>query len=183
MPPYDPARLHRRTVRLQGYDYRQAGAYFITLCTHQRESVFGAIGADAMQPNAHGQIVAEDWEWLALRYPYVSLDAFVVMPNHLHGIILMTDPVGAIAPGGQSPSPEPPVRQARKPLGGLIGAFKTVSTKHVNEWREAPGAMLWQRNYYEHIVRNKSDLQRIRDYIAANPARWPDDAENPATFL
>lgn len=165
MVRYDPAIHHRRSLRLQDYDYRWAGAYFVTICTHQREAVFGAIAGTAMDLNAYGQIVAEDWVWLAARFAGVELDAFVVMPNHVHGIIVIAGP--------ESDSRIAPT----KPLGGLVGAFKTVSTKHVNEWRETPGAALWQRDFYEHVIRNDEDVQRIREYITANPARWRQDSE------
>ncbi len=126
----------------------------------------GEIVDDTMRLNAYGQIIAEHWCWLADQYEFVELDAFVIMPNHLHGIIVIT-----VGEGGS--------RTARtKSLGRLIGAFKTVSTKHVNEWRETPGDTLWHRNYFEHIIRNDADLDRIREYIATNPARWSEDAEN-----
>jgi len=186
MPPCDPVRHHRRSIRLQGYDYRQVGAYFVTVCTHGREPVFGAIADDAMHLNAYGQIVAEDWAWLADTFSYVDLDACIVMPNHVHGIIVIADAAddmrieeGALraGEGGSSTAPT----QARLPLGRIVGAFKTMSTKHVNEWRETPGVTLWQRNYYEHIIRDDDDLQRIREYILTNPARWSEDSEYVAT--
>jgi len=163
---YDPAIHHRRSIRLRDYDYAQSSAYFVTISTYQYVHIFGEVVNDTMHLNAYGQIVTEDWCWLADQYEFVELDAFVVMPNHLHGIIVIT--------GGEGGS-----RTARtKPLGRLIGAFKTVSTKHINEWRETPSATLWHRNYFEHIIRNDDDLDRIRAYIAANPARWSEDADN-----
>ncbi len=99
MTCYDPAIHHRRSLRLQGYDYRWAGAYFVTICTHQREAVFGAIAGTAMDLNAYGQIVAEDWAWLAHQFPSIDLDACVVMPNHLHGIIMITATPDALQVG------------------------------------------------------------------------------------
>lgn len=162
MPPYDPARHHRRSIRLRGYDYRQAGAYFVTISSHHDEALFGAVVAGTMHLNAYGEIVAQDWAWLAETFPYVDLDAFIVMPNHVHGIVVIT--------AEEEPSTSPP--QTRHPLGRLVGVFKTMSTKHVNEWRETPGEPIWHRNYYEHIIRDDADLRRIRDYIATNPARW-----------
>ncbi len=165
MAHYDSTIHHRRSIRLQHYDYRQAGAYFITVGTHQHVSIFGEITDDAMRLNAYGHIVVEDWCWLADHHESVELDAFVIMPNHLHGIIVISGPEG-----GSRTAPT-------KPLGRIIGAFKTVSTKHVNAWRETPGATLWQRNFYEHIIRNDTDLDRIREYIASNPAHWSEDAE------
>lgn len=167
---------HRRSIRLRGYDYRQVGAYFVTLCTHGREMVFGEVVDGTMRLNAYGHIVTEDWLWLAERYLYVDLDAWVLMPNHLHGIVVILPDVESPGEGGSRTAPT-------KPLGRLVGAFKTVSTKHVNEWRETPGRPRWQRNYYEHVIRNDSDLDRIRDYITANPTRWEQDAENPVNII
>lgn len=163
MTRYDPAVHHRQSIRLRHYDYRQAGAYFVTLCTQGRELTFGEIVADAMHRNAYGAIVAEDWMALATQFGYVDLDTFVVMPNHLHGIIVMDDTPGQAG--------------KRLSLGRIVGTFKTQSTKHVNEWRETPGAPLWQRNYYEHVIRDAADWERIREYIVANPARWTQDEE------
>jgi putative transposase len=150
MTRYDPAVHHRQSIRLRNYDYRQAGAYFVTLCTQGREPAFGEIVADTMHLNAYGAMVAEDWTALATQFGYVDLDTFVVMPNHLHGIIVVTDPLtDARAREGDSSiaptSPSPPVpTQKRLPIGRIVGTFKTRSTKHVNEWRETPGAPLWQ---------------------------------------
>ncbi len=162
MTRYDPTIHHRRSIRLRGYDYRQAGAYFVTINTHRYEPILGAVVAGAMAPNAYGQIIAEDWGWLAETFSSVDLDACIVMPNHLHGIIVITETTDTL----------------RLPLGRIVGAFKTRSTKHVNEWRETPGAPLWHRNYYEHIIRDDDDLHRIRAYILTNPARWSEESEH-----
>ena len=88
---YDPAKHHRRSIRLRGYDYSQAGYYFVTICCHQRQRLFGKIVNRAMQLNQYGQIVAQTYQWLSSRYPYVYLDEWIVMPNHFHGIIVLTD--------------------------------------------------------------------------------------------
>jgi putative transposase len=149
---------------LLGYDYRQAGTYFITICTHGHDPVLGNIVADTMHPNAYGKIATADRAQLSEQFVSVDLDSYVVMPNHLHGIVILSGTAG----------------DARPSLGCIIGAFKTMSTRHVNEWREMPGTPLWQRNYYEHIIRGENDLARIREYIAANPARWTQDDEYAA---
>lgn len=169
---FDPCVHKRRSIRLKGYDYRQPGAYFVTICTLNRDMLLREIaedsqGASQLLLNRHGRIATECWLWLAEQYPYVELDEWVVMPNHLHGILVLSD-----GRGGSRIAPT-------KPLGRLIGAFKTVSTKQMNEMRSTPGAPVWQRNYYEHIIRDEADLDRIRRYIAENPFRWADDENNP----
>jgi REP element-mobilizing transposase RayT len=184
MTRYDPLRHHRRSIRLKGYDYAQAGAYFVTLCTQARECLLGEVAGNAMRLNDWGRIVAESWEWLAEQYPYVELDEWVVMPNHMHGIIVLVNDDGGDGPlgrGGSRPAPTRPAPTTkRKPLGQLIGAFKTVSAKRINLMRGTPGAPVWQRNYYEHIVRDDRALKAIRHYIQNNPLKWALDMDNPA---
>ncbi|WP_457651856.1 transposase [Rhodocaloribacter sp.] len=234
--PYDPERHHRRSIRLRGYDYTRDGAYFVTLCVWDRECLFGEVVNGEVRLSDAGRIVADTWTWLAAQYPYVALDAWVVMPNHLHGIIVMGgrddggggDGGGGMDDGGgggvggsrTARTDDAPARAddararaddvagrmgdvparaddararagdvagrtgpvKRKPLGRLIGAFKTVSTKRINEIRGTPGAVLWQRDFYEHIVRDAADLRRIRAYIAANPARWDRDRNHPPSM-
>lgn len=189
---YNPARHHRRSIRLRGYDYTCARAYFVTLCVQGRECLFGEIDQGKMWWNDLGGAVAECWQWMIQRYEYVELDEWVVMPNHLHGIIVIrsgTDPSrrgdSRIAPtyGGIAPTVNATDQNTRtrktKSLGRLIGAFKTVSTKRINALWDAPGRILWQRNYHEHIIRNVDELHRIREYIANNPRQWDSDQENP----
>ncbi len=166
--PYDPDHHHRRSIRLQDYDYSEAGAYFITICTNQKQCLLGEIINGEMILSWHGRAASACWKWLAYRYSYVELDMWVIMPNHLHGILVIGDPVE----GGSVRSLP---TQKPKPLGRLIGAFKTTSTKAVNEFYHSPGESFWQRNYYEHIIRNEADLTRIREYILANPSRWETD--------
>ena len=189
MTRYDPLRHHRRSIRLKGYDYTQAGAYFVTVCAHGRECLFGEVAEGEMRLNDYGRIVASTWEWLAEQYPYVELDEWVVMPNHVHGIVVMVDDTGrgesptdedvlSTRRGGSRPAPTAD-KPKRKPLGQLIGSFKTVSAKRINQMRAAPGAPVWQRNYYERIVRNERALNAIRQYIANNPLKWALDRDNP----
>ncbi|MBN2099716.1 MAG: transposase [Dehalococcoidia bacterium] len=169
---YDQDKHHRRSIRLGGYDYAQPGAYFVTICTYQRECLLGEIVDGNVRLSASGQIVADAWVWLAVQYPYVELDVSVVMPNHLHGVVVIRDDVRR---GGSRTAPT----QGRKPLGRLIGAFKTVSTKRLNRSRLTPGAPLWQRDFYEHVIRTDAELMAIREYILANPAGWDEDENNP----
>lgn len=200
---YNPRRGHRpfglaqgrRSIRLKGYDYTHPGAYFVTICAHQRAELFGAVAGGEMRLNANGEIVAERWRWLADQYRHVQLDAWVIMPNHFHGILILADD----RRGGSRPAPTitapddiptstttardnvsapGPDETKRKSLDQLIGAFKTVSAKHINQLRQTPGAPVWQRNYYDHIVRNDRELNAIRRYIRDNPAKWTLDRDN-----
>jgi REP element-mobilizing transposase RayT len=166
---YNPNLHHRRSIRLKGYDYSQAGAYFLTICTQHRKCLFGEIIDGEVHLNPAGQIISDSWEWLATQYPYVDLDAWVIMPNHLHGIVVISDQGGS----------RTALTEKRKPIGRLVGAFKTVSTKRINEFHKTPAMKLWQRNYWEHIVRNASELNRLREYIRNNPAKWALDRLNP----
>ena len=172
---YDLERHHRRSIRLKGYDYSQPGAYFVTICTQDRVCLFGDVIGGEMQVNALGEIVQAVWDGLSEHYPFVVLDAFVVMPNHVHGVIIITEPmVGA----GLKPAPTKPVCQHHG-LSEIVRAFKTFSARRINGLRGTSGVPIWQRNYYEHIIRTEDALQRIREYIATNPLRWHLDRENP----
>jgi len=162
---FDPDRYRRHSIRLPGYDYRSPGAYFVTIVCKDRAPLMD-------EPDLRA-VTEETWLWLAERYGYVYLDEYVIMPNHLHGIVVVDD----TRRGGSRTAPTTP----RKPLGRLIGAFKTVSTKRINEIRGTPGFPVWQRNYYEHIIRNQTELEEIRRYTLENPLRWDDDPENLET--
>ncbi|WP_373497934.1 transposase [Desulfococcus sp.] len=176
---------NRRSIRLQGYDYSQAGAYFVTTCTQNRECLFGHIVDGEMRLKDAGKIVADEWMKTATIRHEIELDEWVVMPNHFHGIVVIAgDPVGAHgrAPLRHIRAPLPPpdaaermLRRPPKSLGSLVAGFKSAVTIRVNELRKTPGAKLWQRNYWEHIVRNECELNRIREYIRNNPARWETD--------
>ena len=177
---YNPAIHHRRSIRLPGYDYTQCGAYFVTVCTKSRDLPLGDVVDGEVQMSPLGRLADRAWCWLAGRYPYVRLDAHIVMPNHLHGILwILDDSAGTVRKS--TPVQQPPLSSAQhKPLGRLIGAFKTVSTKWANYVQKTPGDPLWQRNYYEHIIRSERALQAIRRYILENPLRWNLDRYNPA---
>jgi len=198
---YDSDKHKRRSIRLKDYDYSQAGAYFVTICTRDRACVLGEISDGQVVLTELGEVVADSWRWLGQHYAHVELDQWVIMPNHLHGIILTTDNpygggsrpgstthgvrgplVGAVRepplpliPVGPQTAPSPALR---KPLGRLIGSFKTVSTKRMNELLASPGIPFWQRNYHEHVIRSEKSLNDIREYIAANPLHWGEDPEN-----
>jgi len=190
--PYDRFKHHRHSIRLRGYDYTQIGAYFITIATHasRRECLFGGIADGEMRLNELGRVVAECWDALPAHFPNVELDEFVVMPNHLHGIVVIGD--DASAGRGEAffcttknasplqPQPSPPSHgTASGSVGAIIQNFKSVSTRKINALRDTAGAPVWHRNYYEHIVRNEKSLNAIRKYISANSANWANDDENP----
>jgi len=169
---FDPQKHHRRSIRLKGYDYSLAGAYFVTIVAWRREMLFGDVVDGKMILNDFGKIVSEKWKWLEMQYEYVELGEWVVMPNHFHGILV----IHADGRGGSRSAPTP---TKRKPLGGLIGAFKTVSTKQINLLRDTEGQVVWQRNYYEHIIRDEREWENIHRYIESNPSMWAEDEENP----
>lgn len=169
---------HRRSIRLQNYDYAQSGAYFVTICTQHRACVLGEVVDGQMRLSELGLIAAQGWQWLAEQYAHVQLDAWVVMPNHLHGILVLTDDQPH-EKGGSRTAPA----VARKPVGRLVGAFKTVTTKQINALNEVADDLLkplfWQRNYHEHVVRNEADLSRLREYVVNNPMKWVLDSLHP----
>ncbi len=163
----------RRSIRLPGYDYSQSGLYFITICTINKICLFGNIVNGIVYPNKYGEIVKKCWIWLAIQYPYVNLDFWVLMPDHLHGIInIKHQHLSFDRRGGSRTAPTTSDIIKSKPLGRLIGAFKTVSTKKINQIRNTPGSKLWQRGYYERIIRDQNALRSIRRYIINNPLNW-----------
>ena len=164
----DPTQHHRRSVRLPAYDYARAGAYFVTIVCKDR--------ALLLEEPRFRAVADDTWLWLADRYELVHLDKYVVMPNHLHGIIVIDDTCRGGSRTAPTNGPKP------KTLGRLVGAFKTVSTKRINEIRRTPGLPIWQRNYYEHVIRKDEELDDIRQYIIDNPPRWAEDRENPANL-
>lgn len=183
---YSPQR-NRRSIRLQGYDYTQPGAYFITICTAQRECLFGEVVDGEMRLNALGEIARQCWLAIPDHFPQVALDEFVVMPNHVHGIIWIVespDDVGAKNVGAKNFSPlrtpdqsNDQPRGTSKTIGSIVRGFKIGVTKWARQHRDIH--TIWQRNYYEHIVRNENELNRIREYIINNPMQWAMDRENP----
>lgn len=170
MTPYDPQHHHRRSIRLKGYDYAQAGAYFLTLCTKDRACLFGDIVDGLMVLNVAGRVVDECWKAIPSHFPHVGLDTFVIMPNHIHGVLRIV--------GAKHLSPLPSRRLGTaNTIGSVIRGFKIGVTK----WMRANTDIhhVWQRNYYEHVIRDETSVNRIREYIADNPASWADDPENP----
>jgi REP element-mobilizing transposase RayT len=168
----EPTLPRLRSIRLPTYDYSQGGAYFITICADDRRCLFGRIVDSRMQVNEVGAAIEEEW----FRSPTIRkivLDAFVVMPNHVHGIVFM-DSVGAT---GRSPAPRS--GPGRGSLGSFVGNFKAATTRRIRALSLTPDKPVWQRNYYEHIIRDDKSLDAIREYIENNPANWATDRQNP----
>jgi putative transposase len=164
--PYDPRVHHRRSIRLSAFDYRCAGAYFVTICTYGRECILGDIRDGVCSLTDTGQMVLDVWLGIPQYHQGVAIDASVVMPNHIHGIVWLSAPEGDGAHTGLPLS-----------LPEVVQRFKSLTTAR---YRAATGmARLWQRNYYERVIRNERELDGIRQYIIMNPDRWAEDADNP----
>ena len=162
---YDPQQHNRHSIRLRDYRYDTAGGYAVTVCAAQKEPIFGSIRGGMMLLNESGRAVEAEWLNLMTRYPSIVLDEFMLMPNHLHGIIFLSPEL--IIPTESSPA-----------LGTVVGAFKSLSARAVGQQSGDKSCQIWQRNYYEQIIRSEAMLDAIRLYIAHNPARWHDDPEN-----
>ncbi len=164
----------RRSIRLKGYDYSQVGAYFVTICVQHRKHLFGNVVDGKMVLNEWGQVVSDEWIKTPTLRPNVELDSWVVMPNHFHGIILITDVLHAHAEEGLITEPAS-FQSPSQTIGAIVRGFKSAVTKQINIMRKTPAVPLWQRNYYEHIIRDEDALNRIRQYIINNPAKWHQD--------
>jgi len=185
----------RRTTRLRDYDYRSPAAYFVTICTHERECSLGQVVDGEVVPSAYGRIAGACWCRLPSLFAFVELDAHVIMPNHLHGIVVLPgDTCRVEAPADRLAARQSSIGAGASPaslargtipgsLAAVIQSFKSVSTRRVNALNErdrAPGRVLWQQGYYEHVVRNDRSLEEIRDYITSNPFDWQRDEYNPS---
>jgi REP element-mobilizing transposase RayT len=210
---YDPERHHRRSIRLKAFDYRTPGAYVVTVCTRYGACLFGQISEAQMQLSSSGQMVLSIWDEIPAHYPGIDVDAFIVMPNHIHGIlVLLPDDIDPdpdawrgssgrgdlqVQPGfrrvghpqgdartGGPPCPPSPSKD-RLSLPDVVHRFKSLTTKRYGEgvhnqgWPPYDGR-LRHRNYFERVIRNERELERFREHIDDNPARWIDDQYNPA---
>ncbi len=188
---YNPKIHHRKSIRLKEYDYTNPNWYYITICTHNKEHLFGRIVNNKIQLNEYGIIVNEEWLKTKEIRKNIDLDYYIIMPNHIHGIIIieyneegatrwvapnndLIIPIDAKANGaikkGASQRLTPTIQS--NSLGSIIGQFKSVCTKRINKIDVMNTKPIWQRNYYEHIIRNDDDLYRIRKYIELNPLKW-----------
>jgi putative transposase len=186
MTNFDPQKHHRRSIRLPGYDYTQAGAYYITIVTHNRKNLFGAVINHEMCLSPLGKIAFHEWEQLARRFKQVELGAFVVMPNHVHGIIIIHEDRATADLTAQHNPPDlrraPTHERFGKPVSGsiptIVRSYKSAVTLRINYARRSDNDPVWQRNYYEHVIRDERDMQAKWDYIEGNPILWDDDDEN-----
>jgi putative transposase len=156
--------MHRRSIRLRGHDYGSPGAYFVTVCA--RTHLFGRVHAREVIPSDYGEITANCWREIPSHFPHVRIDVFLVMPDHVHGILFLlkressATAVGRLTPGS---------------LGAVIRSFKSAVAFRINSVRGARAGAMWQRNYFDEIIYNRDELERVRSYIRNNPARWNRD--------
>lgn len=177
----------RKHLRLRGYDYAFPGVYFVTICSAGKRLIFGSVSEKSVVLSPAGAIVRAEWIALPERFSRLVLDEFVIMPNHLHGVLAFVGNAGGASPsfttGSTTEKPEgtSPTKGVRPSptLSEVIGAFKSISTIKVNRLLGRRGVPLWQRSYYEHIVRPGAYLGKIQRYIWENPLMWSLDPENP----
>ncbi len=185
---------NRYTIRLPGYDYSQSGGYFVTLLTWHREQTLGEIVSSEVQLSKMGQIARSEWLRLESRFPNVKLDEWIIMPNHIHAILMLL-PADAVrarlnpkdhglessaSPLQRVPLPAQPKGTVPHSLGAILGAYKASVSNKAHHILDNPGITIWQRNYYEHVIRDEAELQKIRQYIHNNPLKWELDEENRA---
>jgi REP element-mobilizing transposase RayT len=179
MVKYNPEFHRRRSIRLKGYNYSQAGAYFVTICSYKKELIFEDIMV--------ASIINKQWQNLPQNFSSIRLDEFVIMPNHIHFILWIKNVGATLAVAHKNKTTNKRAGASPAPtLGDIVGAFKSmVSTEYlkwINQNNVERSATLWQRNYYEHIIRNEESLNRIREYIINNTLKWEDDIENPLNW-
>ena len=184
---FDPQTHHRRSIRLDGYDYTQAGAYFVTISAWQRECLFGEVVEGEMRLNTAGKIANEQWVKLGRRFTGGDFSLYVIMPNHVHGIVILDGGGRGAGEEFQSHDPRnPPLRPYAGPhvvpgsLGAIIRAYKSSVSYRIHAMHGCNVAPVWQRNYYEHIIRDDEDYRRIAEYIQNNPQRWEQDQLHPS---
>jgi REP element-mobilizing transposase RayT len=217
--PFDREKHHRRSIRLKGFDYTRGNAYFVTVCSYQRECIFGNVSDGLMVLNEQGKCIEKAWLETAAKRPGIKLDEFIIMPNHFHGIILIVDQcrgTACRAPGDRgnglkysatpgrgtpclcdalinkknpetlgtarcAPTNELAIERFGRPISGslptIIRSFKSAAGKYVNESRRSPGTPVWQRNYYERVIRDHDEFRKMTEYIRFNPINWPADEE------
>jgi len=183
----------RKSIRLQGFDYASVGAYFVTICTNERACLFGEIIDGKIILNEIGKMVQRHWNSISKHFQNVIMDEFIMMPNHMHRIITIFDDVGAkhsqkdtsvnkiVLSENASPL-QIPAGTKHQSLSAIVQNFKSITSRKFNKMKRTSPAKLWQRNYYEHVIRDEDELKRIREYIFNNPLKWELDKENPANW-
>lgn len=177
--------FHRRSLRLKLFDYSQAGAYFVTICTKNRQCLFGKIQHGTVQLNPFGRVASAQWQQLPYRFPHLELGEWVIMPNHIHGILVnagrgeassisKSDDLERLS---REASPLRPNGTTPGSVGAIIQIYKSITSRKISAQIENLKGSIWQRNYYEHVIRNERDLQAISDYILTNPQNWKKDTE------
>jgi REP element-mobilizing transposase RayT len=188
---FDPEKHHRQSIRLRNYDYSQPGFYFLTICTYQRQSWFGKIKDDRMYLNQIGKIVAEEWLNTPKIRPNFELDKWIIMPNHLHGIVIINENLNLLGDRNISHKKildegnmkisgarNAPLRQEPNSISSFVAGFKSGVTKRINLLRNNRDIPIWQRNYYDSIIRDEQSLITIQEYILNNPCQWEKDLDN-----
>jgi REP element-mobilizing transposase RayT len=171
----DLEKPQRRSVRMGGYDYSSCGAYFVTVCADRRMNIFGSIEDGKMVLNEAGRIAEENWLAIPQHFPSVSLYEHVVMPNHFHGVLFIDDCRGTACRAHERSFGKPDSTS----LSTIVRSYKSSVTKRINEFHQTHGVPVWQRGFYEHIIRNEEEMYGIQTYIQNNPMQWELDEENP----
>ena len=168
----------RKSIRLKEFDYSQPGEYFVTICAKNHKCIFGSIVNGQMDLNERGNVVKECWEKIPEHFPNVVLDEYIIMPNHIHGILVLIGPIV-----GTRPAVSLLHERFGKPVSGslstIVRSFKSAVTKRINEMHVRESGQLWQPRYYDRIIRSEKELQNTRDYIANNVITWAFDKDNP----
>ena len=172
---YSPDVHRRKSIRLKDYDYSQPGAYFITICIHKKQCILGEVTDDGMKLSRFGEVVKTEWLKTFEIRKNLILDEYIVMFNHFHGIIIV-DGRGTLQ---RAPTFEKFGRPISNSVPTIVRLFKSATTNQVNQLHHTPRRPFWQRNYFEHIIRNEDELNKIREYIQNNPLKWHLDRENP----
>lgn len=157
----------RKQLRLADYDYSQPGSYFVTICVQSRKRLLGVVANSAVSLSSLGEIAANSWESIAIKYPSATVDTHCIMPNHVHAILSIAEGRGGVTPPLQKPT-----------LGQMVAFYKYETTKLMNAALNTPGSRIWQRGFYEHVIRDERDYETRWNYILANPANWELDEEN-----
>ena len=179
---YEPGTHHRRSIRLPSHDYGEEGPYLVTVCTDERLHLLGRVLGSGVALTSFGEVASEEWSRTSDLREGIELDEFIVMPNHVHGIVWIVREATVV--GAQRAAPLRPDAGQRfavhaGSLGAIVRAFKSATTRRINELRCTPGATFWQRNYYERVIRDERELSAIREYILDNPRKWNEDVHNP----